>query len=380
VFNAAPDDNAAIGQPGDVPTLDPPTSLGGTTLYLDQTGSFQVLAFVDANRNGRWDLGETGLALPLVLVQASLHRNLTLNPVTVVSYRPTGDPSGKWNLSTVAAGGTLSPAGACGFNPGQSTAGCAVILAAEIDFLGGSGDGLRGATQVFGGWVQTVNPDVTGFYQNNHKDVIVFASNVPASHPPFFLPNPPTTDPAPLLIAGPLLDSLSAQPGTGGNSSLMPSSQQGLVPVQLLGATPDPAPSLGTRTVVTAPDDPSQPFPAQHAIVNNYLTDITDNLSFLSYLAVWSSASGTPDNVDGTPAPSGAIADRTYGVILQQPWSIRSTFSNIDALGSVQTSVSTVSLGQPLTLNNKGVAPIASTGAVLVSPTAQSVTGHDMQH
>lgn len=39
---------------------------------LNQTGSFQIVAYVDTNGNGGRDTNETGAALPLVLVQASL--------------------------------------------------------------------------------------------------------------------------------------------------------------------------------------------------------------------------------------------------------------------------------------------------------------------
>jgi hypothetical protein len=102
VFRAGDDSPSIPGYPN-VPSLQQPSSLGSTTLALNQTGSFQVLAFVDANGNGQWDVGETGLSLPLILVQAVLNQNLSSSPNSVATYQELSD-SGTWTASKVYTG------------------------------------------------------------------------------------------------------------------------------------------------------------------------------------------------------------------------------------------------------------------------------------
>jgi hypothetical protein len=369
----APDDTPAVGSTTDLPTLDQTSSLGGTTLALDQTGSFQVLAFVDTNHNGKWDSGETGLGLPLILVQATLHRNLTtsLNPPVTYSVMPDpSNPSIAWLNSKVSAGDNTS------------VDKFAIVLAAETDLAGGGPDGNRGTDQVFGGWVQDIlSPDVVGTYQNSHQDIEVFASNISAvQYPPYFLPSLQPSDPTPQLLAGPLIDSLNDAPASCGNSSLLPGSQQGLPIERLapLNISPDPPPGIGKRVLFTAPDDPNDFFPAQHPIPGNRLTAIQFNLDFVSYLALWSSVTGTPDGL-GTPPPNGSPGECTYRAVLQQPWSIRATFQNIDAQGAVQgASSSTMGPGQAVIY--PPFMPITATPAILRPPTAQKSRAYNFQH
>ena len=360
----APDDNPNIQGYPNVPTRGP-TTLGGTTLSLDQTGSFLALAFIDTNGNGRWDAGETGMSLPLILVQATVHRNLSSTPQPSVSYNRVTDANGAWAESRIRTGAL------CGTANGLDLRLCPVMLAAEVDLVGGGNAGPRGTGQVYGGWVQNLGtPNVIATYQNNHQDVWVFAGNRAATQTPgLFLQN----DPSPQVLPGPLLDDINPAPGTGGNTSLMSPSQQDVL---LLAQVPgpfnaDPAPNLGKRTLITSFDATLADFNSFHWIFqNSTLTGVGYNLNFSTFLTLWSSGAGVADATSGTPPPVGAIAERTYGVILQQNWSIASTFTDIDGTGHVGASISSVTLGQPLTFNNQGVAPLSA--VVLGPPTVQA--------
>jgi hypothetical protein len=95
------------------PPLVGPVPPGSGMLAVNQTGSFQVLAFIDSNVNGQRENNEVGVSLPLILVQATVHRNLSYNPVPVVSYTILRDQvANTWSSSLVSAG-TL-----CGNVPG----------------------------------------------------------------------------------------------------------------------------------------------------------------------------------------------------------------------------------------------------------------------
>ena len=90
--------------------------------------------------NGQRENNEVGVSLPLILVQATVHRNLSYNPVPVVSYTILRDQvANTWSSSLVSAG-TL-----CGNVPGLFIISCGAVLAAEVDLVGGGNDGLRGA-------------------------------------------------------------------------------------------------------------------------------------------------------------------------------------------------------------------------------------------
>ena len=198
-----------------------------------------MLAFVDANGDGKWELGETGLSMPLILVGASIHRDLSTKPVNKVSYtRLPQDLNQSWSQSLVDEGPLAFangvPSTTCGTALGFGLANCAVVFAVEVDLVGGGNDGARGTSRVYGGWVQNApTPNVVVEYQNNHEDVWVFASGVPQGHWPYLFPGD-----QPTLLGGPLLDTVNAQAGTGGNSSLLSTSQQGIVTDAMLNVAP----------------------------------------------------------------------------------------------------------------------------------------------
>jgi hypothetical protein len=284
-------------------------------------------------------------------------------------------PNGQWGSSNLQAGGPP-----CDFG---SSGSCAVLLQAEVDLTGGGPDGRRGIGQVFAGWAQDLNypSGSSGIYQTNHAATEVFASNVPPPphDPQTFYPvgaySPNRADDDPAVLTGPLLDSVAAAPGSGGNSSLLSVRQY---------VDASTSPSLGKRKLVTALDWTRSGLLAKHpADLNSALTQIQYNLDFNSFLVLWSSISGVPDS-RGTPPPGPAgivTADRTYGLILQQPWSIRSTCTG-DAAGNgalvapVGPGIQWVTLGAPSCAPAAcHVVPMAASGAVLSASPACTAAG-----
>jgi hypothetical protein len=336
---------------------------------VNQTGSFQILAFIDSNGNGTREDNEVGVSLPLILVQATLHRNLSVTPTPNLNYiRVAPNLANPWTESDVKSGFTTCTV---------SLDTCPVRLIADVDLLGG-GDGSRGVNQVYGGWVQNLSrPGIVAVYQNGHSGPWVFASNVPAAL---------EFDPgavAPVLINGPLIDSLNPSPGIGGDSSLGSTSTFQDAPVDALD--PDPLPVLGKRKRVTYVDATRQGFPAVHPTPeNSKLTEIDYNFDFDGFLVLWSSVTGAPNQVTGVPSYTGVLAERTYAAILEQPWSIRATFS-VDAQGTgvlqplVAPRVQSVQL-DPAIVHSGPVVPVTSTGAVLTPPTIQKSYAPDYRN
>jgi pimeloyl-ACP methyl ester carboxylesterase len=151
----APDDAASIGGAGDLPGLTP-AGQNTATLVLNQTGSFQILAYIDTNGNGMRDTGETGWALPLAIVQASLPpgsagsgvgNNMSMGyPGNISSMRIPSDTTSAWTSSALHTG-------AVPFNIDASPPTSAVYLQAEIYAVGGGNDGSRGIDRFNAGWV-----------------------------------------------------------------------------------------------------------------------------------------------------------------------------------------------------------------------------------
>ena len=82
-LQGAEDDNPLIGGLADLPTLTPGQAVNTETLALNQTGSFQIVAYVDTNHNGQRDTTETGAALPLILVGVTPSSNQSLTLQTL---------------------------------------------------------------------------------------------------------------------------------------------------------------------------------------------------------------------------------------------------------------------------------------------------------
>jgi hypothetical protein len=120
------------------------------------SGSYQVLVFVENSGGSTWKAGDTGVTVPLILVQATLHKNLTTSPSNQVTYLPLTGPWGaSTTLATVATGYNSDGPRLCtAYHPDT----CAILLGASVDLVGGGAAGLRGTSEVFGGWVHNANP------------------------------------------------------------------------------------------------------------------------------------------------------------------------------------------------------------------------------
>jgi hypothetical protein len=349
----APDDAAGVGGPNDRPAL---TKDGKDSAKLgtNQRGSFQVLAYIDSNGNGQRDNDETGVTLPTLLVHTTFNRSLSVANSGNINYVRSANPMGTWTGSAVTTGQFTI----------NTPANAGVYLAAEVDFIGGGADGRRGVDRVFGGWVnnETADEDIVGSYQNMHVVTSIFATNRAAATGnfagPMFLPG----DPAPVLQAAPLLDTGRASPGTGGNSSTLSTSR--------VGTTTNLA--LGQRKLIETVDSPGQPYPIDHpGFAGNRLTQARFNLDFGAFLTLWS-------NVTAVITPSGNVADRTYVVIHEQPWTIRATF-NIDATGN-GTAVGTPAIALGAATTRNPVVPVTSTTAIMVPPTGLSLLALDARN
>jgi len=368
-FDIQQDPDEAKCRGAATPTIGP-TFVGGGYVKLDQTGSFQILVFVDSNGNGKWDVGEVGMALPLVLVQAGLTANLSTSPNPSATYVRVGPA---WSLSEIDAGARV----VCNASTDIAISYCALLLSGQVDLVGGACDGLRGVDRIAGGWSQTANaPNVVGSYYTppapantppsaitpEHFDTWVFASNKNTTKDPYhqyFGPNVPA-DPA--VLSGPLLDTSNPSPGSGSDSSLMGNGWYQSASTQ---------PMLGNRTVFSAFDVPFGQVPAQnYGYPQTFLFEFQYNLSFTSYLVLWSN-----------------LAPNTYAVTLEQPWSIQSTFytdgsgNPTDGQGNPMPTISqavTVDTSLATPHSNPAV-PATGTKIVLIIPTANNATADNMR-
>jgi hypothetical protein len=269
-------------------------------MLADNTGTFHVRAFVDGNGNGIYDHRidrEPSVVRNVVLGRATLFLDSSVARSTNFNVRPAG---GGINV-TSGAFAIAAPATA------------AIHMNAQVDLVTGGADGRRLAAQFFGGWInnETAVETIVGTFVDAaggvHTDPSVFASNggaatggTPAS--PIFLPG----NPAPALIAPPLLDSGQglAVVGRGGDSATLTRSR-----IRTRTALP-----LGQRWIVESVDSPGDGEPATHqGFPAATLRRFHFGLTFSSTLALWTNRSA----VSGA---TGDPADRTYAVVLQLSW------------------------------------------------------------
>ena len=223
--------------------------------------------------------------------------------------------------------------------------------------------------------------------------MLLFADNIPRAHWPFFLPQ----DEDPHVVAGPLLDSAGCgdgptqiapcSVGLGGNSSLLSLANEASNPEVFALFDPNPPAqplAVGTRLLVTAADAPSYHIVNPDPAFSSFgLNQVQYNMSWTAHLVLWTSITGIPDGaaLTGTPPWVGPPnVDRTYVVLLQQPWNVTATF-NIDANlnGALTTPPPGIQLVQGVATVNVPVKPLSSTGAVLGQPTMQTRTGDNLK-
>ena len=357
-----PSDASSIGSQTDLPTIAPGgavcANLGPNcaTLTLNQTGSFQILAYIDSNNNKQWDPGEAGVALPLVLVKATLGANQSAPHSGNIAYTS----NTPWTYSAIHSGLFQLAA------PEYSAA----YLNQEIDLVGGGSDGSIGVNPFAGasvnsGWVQraTVSPNIAATYQSGHDVFHVWASNgsTDASgsssafgespSEPMFLKG----DNAPVPVPAPLLDTGRASPGTGGDSSSLNFSQ----PLSNLKNTD----ALGYILIMHAVDSPGLPFPAaQPSFPGSAMQSLQMNYSFTASLVLWTDT-----------------FDHLYGVILEQPWAIAASFT-VDASGNGTSTAKSVTLDPTQAIKHVPIVPVSATGTLMVGQTVLRVGAYDARN
>jgi hypothetical protein len=354
---AAPDgDHADVIalSPNALPTLTPD---GGdplkATLVADAVGSFHIRPFVDCNANNTFEGDDASgtridrepfIIMNLVLVDVALHADDSV--ARSANLVGTSDGAGGIRVS----GGSFDIA---------TPALAAIHMNARANLIGGGGDGRRGLGVVFAGWVnnESANEDIAGTFNDtgvapavNRRSFTVFASNGAGATgasgtTPVFLPG----DPAPVLVAPPLLDTGRGTPGTGGDTATLTRSR--------IRTRTNLA--VGQRWLIEAVDSPGDGDSATHpGFATARLVRFRFHLDFRAYLCFWT-------NTSGASGASAHAANRLYSVLRQYTWSMRAEWT-LNAAGA---------------LTNVTAPSVAISGRVTHSPAARaSATTLEVRH
>lgn len=305
------------------------------TLVAGAVGSFHVRPFVDCNGTGQFEHNDnTGaridrepfLIMNLVLIRVRGFTNTSLAQQANVRLTPAA-PTTATGVG-VSTGNFVAPAGAGVHNN------------AIIDVIGGGGDGLRGLTSLFAGWINNelasagsptvpATEDVVSNYRDpappNTVHPRISAWVQPPAHALFqvFTPPPPPPPPPPVLTiqGGPVLDCTNhGAEGTGGNTPVG-TEGGGRTPGPPTPIVKNPRPAgggnLGQRWQVEMWDSPGDNCPAAHeGFPAATLTDYRFNLDFRSDLVFWT-------NITGAPGATGDAACMLYSSVLTNTWTIR---------------------------------------------------------
>lgn len=304
----AGDDSAKLGKATPTVTRD-----GGNfrkaTLKTDERGSFYVRAFGDCKGTNKFQASEAFRLLPLVLVEAKLHRSRSRTHTGHITATVGG---GSFRLRT----GSFNIAA-----PNTE----AIHMNATVDVVSGGPNGRRHLDRVFAGWInnERANENIRASYAGPHSRFSIFASNRTSATGAgnTFIPG----DPAPALVAPPLLDSGRGSPGTGGETATLTRSR----------VKSKTNRSLGQRWIVESVDSPGDSAPLTHPHFGTALNRYHFELFFSTALAFWT-------NVSGVSGASGDIADRVYAVIQDYHWDMRGEWT-VSALGVV-TNVTPMSV------------------------------------
>jgi hypothetical protein len=219
-------------------------------------------------------------------------------------------------------------------------------------------------------WVQNIetNADIGtyGVAPNAHYTSRIPVSNGAAAGSqfgttPLFLPG----GAAPQPIGLPLLDSLPTA-GAGGNSS-------SLGPLLTRQTATQQSLPYGQQFLIEGADSPSTSYPLAHpAFGNPSLSECQFSLVFHTFLVAWASAAGTS-------SPTNTLADRVYGLLLIQPWSLSASYSI--APGGAVTDVGTpaVTLEPSMATVYSSVAPLPAPEPIMIPPVIQAVLAINAQ-
>lgn len=328
------------------------------TLLADNSGTFHVRPFVDCNGNGRFDHKidrEPNMVLNLVLGRVTLRQD---NSVA---------RSANFAVTPVAGGGISVTSGAFAIATPNTAA---IHMNAQVDVVTGGANGRRAIGNFFGGWINNeVAPEtIEGTYTDATvtpnrvlRTPSLFASNATAASLPTqtgraFAP----TDPAPAILAVPLLDSGQIGAGAGGNSAALTRSR-------IRNRTNQ---ALGERWIVEAVDSPGDGDAGTHPrVAAARLTAFNFGLTFGAFLAVWTNSSGA----------SGATvhpANRTYAVLRRVNWTQNGRWTITPATGAI-TQVVAPTTAIPSTVTTSPAVAAATTGVEVRPPVATDSIARD---
>jgi len=198
---------------------------------------------------------------------------------------------------------------------------------------------------------------------------MVFASNKAAATglengTQIFLPAiaPRPADPAPIVVAAPVLDT-GRSPTDGGLTACLGRSRM-TTPVNQ---------ALGIQYVVEAVDSPGDNFRRDHiGFAGSTLNHARFHLAFTAYLSVWTDVNGAIGSTD-------RAANRLYNVLLSVPWNVDGEWDISAAGGRTATVGPTAVIGATVTYNPSAR---ASTTNVEVRPPSGVVDllSQDAQH
>ena len=325
------------------------------TLLADNSGTFHVRPFVDCNGNRRFDHRidrEPNIVLNLVLGRVTLRQDNSLARST--------------NFMVTAGGGIDVRSGAFLITAPNMAA---MHLNAQVDVVTGGADGRRSIDQFFGGWINnmtgptTFSPtytDATVAPPTVHPAPFVFASNghQATGAPVPTLPNGPRSfragDPAPAIVAPPILDTGRDLPGTGGDSPALRTSQ--------IRSRTNLA--LGERWIVEAVDSPGDSVPGTHLNRGTaQLTSYEMSIRFSATLALWTNNATPP-----VSRPTGDPADRLYAVLLRVDWNVNGRWTITPATGAIAVVTAPTTVKAATAKTSPAVA--ARTNPVEVRPPA----------
>lgn len=302
-------DHATLGDVAAIPTVTPD---GGNAyqaeLNADDMGSFRVRAYIDTSGAGGYRAGDPSIPLNLVLANATVVQDNSVVHAANLDSMPA--VHGAIGGYVMIKNGDFSSRASSGMD-----------MEVVADLTGGGADGRLGLNKVFFGLVNNVTAQATrGVYTDNtgHAPVSyrlergffsnrASATGTIAGGDPRFRP----TDPAPVVLALPLLDSGRNPNGAGGNTATMTSSGRWDTRVNR---------PVGERVTMICIDSPGTPFLRQHSEhAAALLQSIQADVDFRSYYCFWT-------NISGSAGATGDPGDRVYSVIRTASWTIRGSW------------------------------------------------------
>jgi hypothetical protein len=324
------DDAASIGGKTDLPTV---TRDGANkrkaVLNANAKGSFRIRPYIDCNGVDEYSPGEPSIPL-----------NLVLADVVVVADNSAGFNG---NLTSALGGGALQVKNgewpdtwpAC-----TRARGAGMTMELLADVTGGGANGRLGLDKVFGGLVNMLSdnritltytepppvappplPPAVTYTVRNRYVLNRAAATGRYRGTPMFKP----TDPAPTLLAFPVLDTGRDAGGLGGESATMSRSgkwdKQANRPV-------------GTRYTLRCIDSPSRKFLLNHSDhPTAQLTDVQYVQAFRANFCFWT-------NVTKARGTTGDAADRVYSAAQTMDWEAHGDWT-VTWAGAVATLANT---------------------------------------